>query len=614
MALSAARMVAWEYDPATGVVVTSENASDVYGFPSGEWVENVDRGLNLLHPDDVDRHRATLAAAVASGEGFTSNFRMVRPDNGAVQWMEERGHAVRDAAGTTLRLIGVNMDITARKDAEAALRQSEERLAFVRRSSGVGFWYCDLPFNVLQWDDLVKEHFHLPPDAAVTIQTFYDRIHSDDREPTRLAIERSITERTHYDTDYRTINPDSGAVKWVRAIGRTFYAPDGTPTRFDGVTLDVSDQKQAEASLRESEERFRLVADAAPVMIWMSGTDSLVNWYNQPWLDFTGRSMEQEVGNGATEVVHPDDLGRTLPIYVAAFDARAPFSMEYRVRRHDGEFRWLICNGVPRYREDGEFAGYIGSCFDVTDYKNAQAALKDADRRKDEFLATLAHELRNPLAPIRSGLEVIRVAGGTGPVEKARSIMERQLGQLVRLVDDLLDLSRVTLGKRVLRRERVELRAVIDAALETARPVIEQAGHELTVVMPDYPIFMDGDAIRLAQVVSNLLNNSAKYTPRGGHIRLPVGREDNMPIVAFADTGIGIPPAMLGEIFEMFTQVDRTLERATGGLGIGLSLVKGLVEMHGGTIAASSEGERRGSEFVVRLPLGLAGVPTVELP
>jgi PAS domain S-box-containing protein len=294
IALSAARMVAWEYDPATGAVVTSDNAPDVYGLPSGESVR--DGGLTLLRPDDVDRHRAALAAAAAAGEGFTSEFRMVRPDNGAVQWMEVRGHAVRDEAGTTLRIVGVNMDITARKQAEASSHESEERLAFVRRSSGVGFWYCDLPFDVLQWDELVKDQFHLPPDAAVTIQTFYDRIHPDDREPTRQAIERSIAGRTPYTTDYRTVDPDTGAVKWVRAIGRTFYAADGTPTRFDGVTLDVTHQKRAEASLRESEERFRLMADAAPVMIWMSGTDKLVSWYNQPWLAFTGRTMEQEVG------------------------------------------------------------------------------------------------------------------------------------------------------------------------------------------------------------------------------------------------------------------------------------------------------------------------------
>jgi PAS domain S-box-containing protein len=496
--------------------------------------------------------------------------------------------------------------------AEAALRQSEERLAFVRRSTGVGFWYCDLPFDVLQWDDLVKDHFHLPPDAAVTIQTFYDRIHPDDREPTRQAIERSIAERTHYNTDYRTVNADTGAVKWVRAIGRTFYAADGTPTRFDGVTLDVSDQKQAEASLRESEQRFRLVADAAPVLIWVSGTDQLRHWFNQPWLAFTGRSMAREVGNGWAEGVHPDDLDRCLQTYAAAFDARTPFSMEYRLRRQDGEFRWLIDNGVPRFKSGGEFDGYIGSCIDVTEYKNAEAGLREADRRKDEFLATLAHELRNPLAPIRSGLQVIGMVGADGTIEQTRSMMERQLLQMTRLVDDLLDVSRLTTGKLALRKERLELRGVIAAALETSRPVIEQQGQLLSVVVPDEPIFVDGDAIRLAQVVSNLLTNSAKYTHPGGHIRVSVARDDATAVLAVADDGIGIPTDMLEAVFVMFTQVDRTLEKTSGGLGVGLSLVKGLVAMHGGTIEARSEGEGRGSEFTVRLPFATAAVSKSE--
>jgi len=487
--------------------------------------------------------------------------------------------------------------------AEAALRESEERSAFVRRSSGVGFWYCDLPFDVLQWDELVKAHFHLPPSAVVTIQTFYDRMHPDDREPTRQAIERSIASRTSYNTHYRTVDPETGAVKWVRAIGRTAYAADGSPMQFDGVTLDVSDQMRAEASLRESEQRFRLVADAAPVLIWLSGTDTLRSWFNQPWLAFTGRSMAQEVGNGWANGVHPDDLDRYLRTQISAFDARAPFSMEYRLQRHDGEFRWLIVNAVPRFSSGGEFEGYIGSCLDVTDYKNAEAGLRDADRRKDEFLATLAHELRNPLAPIRNGLEVIRMAGASGTVELARSMMDRQLTHLIRLVDDLLDVSRVTSGMLELRTGRLDLRGVIDAAVETSRPAIEQAGHDLAITLPNEPIFVDGDLTRLAQVVSNLLNNSAKYTRRGGQISLGIAREDETAVVSVKDNGIGIPPAMLGRVFDMFTQVDRTLERTTGGLGIGLSLVKGLVEMHGGTIEARSDGEGMGSEFVVRLPV-----------
>ena len=559
-----------------------------------------------MHDREIDQVRATK-----------------QPIRGEVPFKGTLGRRIYDyifvpvlgADGEVEAVAGTTRDVTERKESEERLRASEERSAFVRRSSGVGFWYCDLPFDVLQWDELVKAHFHLLPDAVVTIQTFYDRIHPDDREPTRRAIEESIAGRGPYDVDYRTVDPDTGAVKWVRAIGRTFYDADGAPTRFDGVSLDVSKQKRAELSLRESEERFRLMADAAPVMIWMSGTDKLVSWYNQPWLDFTGRSMEDVVGIGVTEVVHPDDVGRTLPLYAAAFDARAPFSMEYRLRRRDGEYRWLICNGVPRYRSDGEFEGYIGSCFDVTDYKNAQAALREADQKKDEFLATLAHELRNPLAPLRNGVQIIKLAADDSQaVEKARSIMERQVVQMARLIDDLMDLSRISRGKIVLRTTRLRLADVVKDAVDTARPLIEERGHTLTLDVPLEPIEVDADGTRLAQVFGNLLNNAAMYTDRGGRIRLAIERQGSDAVVTVEDNGIGIPAHMLPQVFEMFTQVDRSLEKSQGGLGIGLNIVKRLVEKHGGSVEAQSSGAGQGSRFVVRLPVAMTAAAQADGP
>ena len=327
----------------------------------------------------------------------------------------------------------------------------------------------------------------------------------------------------------------------------------------------------------------------------------------------------------AFAAIHPDDRERVREAVYAATrpDDPVPHDEEYRVVHPDGSIRWISAKGRANFdhQEPGRLISVDGTVADITGRKVIEeererllGQLQDADRRKDEFLATLAHELRNPLAPIRNGLQVMRLAGANGTIEQARIMMERQLVQLIRLVDDLLDTSRLTSGKLELRRERIELRAVIDAAVETCRPVIEQAGHELAVVVPGDPILMDGDVTRLAQVVSNLLINSAKYTPPGGHIRLSVRCEKDMVVLVVADDGIGIPPNMLGKVFEMFAQVDRALEKTTGGLGIGLSLVKGLVQMHGGTIEARSEGDGRGSEFIVRLPVMMSPVCKVEPP
>jgi signal transduction histidine kinase/ActR/RegA family two-component response regulator len=263
---------------------------------------------------------------------------------------------------------------------------------------------------------------------------------------------------------------------------------------------------------------------------------------------------------------------------------------------------YLFGNAAPLFDEAGKVRGAVSVLVDVSEQKRAEAALRKADRRKDEFLATLAHELRNPLAPIRNALHVLRAdAAAEDDRRKARDMIERQVQQMVRLIDDLLDVSRITSGKMRLRLERVDLADVVRTAVDTSRPLIEAHGHQLAVTLPAEPCALHADPTRLAQVFSNLLNNAAKYTEPGGHIWLTAQREDGVVAVRVKDSGIGIAAEQLPYIFEMFSQVTPALERSQEGLGIGLSLARGLVQMHGGTIAASSDGVGKGTEFMVRL-------------
>ncbi len=358
-----------------------------------------------------------------------------------------------------------------RAAAESALAANRARLDYAVQLSGVGFWYCDLPFDELLWDDRVKAHFWLPLDARVTLDLFYERIHSEDRERTRAAVDASIANHSTYDVVYRTVHPSTGNVKHVRALGGAAYAPDGTPMRFDGVTLDVS-------------------------------------------------------------------------------------------------------------------------------------ALREHDQRKDEFLATLAHELRNPLAPIRTGLDLIAMSDDRAVAARAVPMMKRQVEHLVRMVDDLLDVSRISLGKVALVVNRTELHTIIDGAIETVRGQIDAAGHELTVELAGGSLPLDVDPTRIAQVFANLLSNAAKYTPRGGRIRIVAEREPNSWLcVRVSDTGVGMPVDQLSLVFEMFAQLGQSIDRANPGLGIGLTLARRLVEMHGGTISAASPGPGQGSTFTVRLRL-----------
>jgi len=284
---------------------------------------------------------------------------------------------------------------------------------------------------------------------------------------------------------------------------------------------------------------------------------------------------------------------------------------EVDIRFPDGTAATLFEYAMPMFDSSGVVRGCVGVFVDITDRKRSEAILLEADHRKDEFLATLAHELRNPLAPLRNGLQVMKLEShNASAVERSRDMMERQLGHMVRLIDDLLDVSRIRLGKITLQKQRVQLANVIQQAVEISRPLINDHGHQLSIQGLSDAIILDADATRLAQVFSNLLNNAAKYTERGGLIQVEISTSDNTVSVRVRDNGVGISATMLPKLFEMFTQVDRSLERSRGGLGIGLSLVKQLIEMHGGHVSARSEGPGTGSEFTVRLPLNLKEVRT----
>jgi signal transduction histidine kinase/CheY-like chemotaxis protein len=268
-----------------------------------------------------------------------------------------------------------------------------------------------------------------------------------------------------------------------------------------------------------------------------------------------------------------------------------------------GEPIWIRTRSEVVHDVHGNIVGLRGTVQDITEHKRAERALKDADRQKDEFLATLAHELRNPLAPLRNGLQIMKLAESDATtVRKARSMMERQLGQMAHLIDDLMDLSRISMGRIALQKKRLRLSDAIHDAVDLSRPLLDEEGHTFLLDVPRESIYVEGDRTRLAQVFANLLNNAAKYTDRGGRIRLLVERQGGDAIATVEDNGVGIAAPMLSKVFDMFTQVDRSLEQSRGGLGIGLNIVKRLVEMHDGRITAESDGPGTGSRFVVRLP------------
>ncbi len=365
------------------------------------------------------------------------------------------------------------------------------------------------------------------------------------------------------------------------------------------VFRDITDRKRAE----EARAILAAIVESSDDAIVSKTIDGIIRSWNAGAERLFGYSSAEAVGQPITLIIPPERLAEER--YILDRLVRGERIEHYETVRVSRQGRRLdISLTVSPIRDgDGRIVGASKVARDITDRKRSEEALREADRRKDEFLALLAHELRNPLAPLRNGLEIMRLAAGdANAVSQARGMMARQLGHMVRLIDDLLDVSRINRNRMELRRSRLLLADVLSSAVETARPLIDAAGHTLVVSLPPEPVALDADLTRLAQVFANLLNNSAKYTDRGGHIWLTAEQRGDDVFVAVRDDGIGIPAESLPTIFDMFSQVDRTIERSRGGLGIGLALVKGLVEMQGGTVTAESAGAGKGSTFTVRLP------------
>ncbi|MGZ8186439.1 MAG: PAS domain S-box protein, partial [Methylobacter sp.] len=394
-----------------------------------------------------------------------------------------------------------------------------------------------------------------------------------------------------------------GEPRWVYAT----YSPDidaaGRVRGFVVHVLDTSERKRVEGALRESEQAFRSLAEAVPQIVWATRPDGWNIYFNQKWVDYTGLTLEESYGHGWNTPFHPDDKQRAWKAWQQATQFHESYSLECRLRRADGVYRWWLIRGMPMRDANGEIQKWFGTCTDIEDLKQAEEALREADQRKDEFLAMLAHELRNPLAPISNAVHIMKRSNlDKAQLAWCRDVIDRQVEQLVRLVDDLLDVSRISRGKIELKKEPLTLSAIVQRAVETSQPLMNARRHELSVCLPPEPVYVEGDLIRLSQCVSNLLTNAAKYTDTGGCIRLTVEQAVDDIFIRVRDNGRGITPAALPSLFQLFYQVDSNIDRSEGGLGIGLSLVKNLVAMHGGSVEAFSEGRGQGSEFVIRLP------------
>ncbi|HEV7282401.1 MAG TPA: PAS domain S-box protein [Pirellulaceae bacterium] len=735
---------------------------------------------SLIEAVYAEDRETVIAALARQARGETTNveYRIVRPD-GIVRWIWDRGFPVRDDCGTVYRVAGVAGDVTERKLAEATLAEGAARLRRIVESNVVGLIVADFRGRVLEANDAFLGAIgYTQDDLRSGRLNFLDLTPAEHRPLDERAMAEMTAAGRHAPYEKEYVRKDGSRVPVL--VGTSYLGKDPEGSELGvGFILDLTESKKAERALRESEEKFRHMADTIPQLAWMAGPDGHIFWYNRRWYEYTGTTPEQMEGWGWQSIHDPLELPKVLERWKRSIASGEPFDMVFPLKGADGLFRPFLTRVNP-LRGEGGIRYWFGTNTDISEQKRAEDAsrfladasaalasvldcrstlekvawlavprfgdwcavhlvepdgslrrlavahadpskvqlayellrryppdpsvlvgaahvartgeselseeindsllaaadrdeerlrilrqiglksyvcvpmkvrgktlgvltfvaaessrrysaaelalaeelaaraavaventllydeLREADRRKDEFLAMLAHELRNPLAPIRSGLDLLGLIGTDGQIIEP---MQQQVEHLVRLVDDLLDVSRIMRGKVELRKEPVNLSSVVARAVATARPLIEAHGHEFSLELPPEPVPLDADPVRLAQVIGNLLINAAKYTPDGGRIRLSAQAANGDAVVEVSDTGIGIEPDLLPRVFDLFTQAERTVDRSQGGLGIGLTLVKSLVELHGGSVSAHSEGPGRGSQFAVRLQVSRESAP-----
>jgi PAS domain S-box-containing protein len=475
----------------------------------------------------------------------------------------------------------------ARRRAEEALRKQSEWLRVTLSSIGDAVISTDAEGRVTFMNGIAEFLTGWPQAEALgrPLPDVFQIINEQSHQPVENPALRALREGVIVGLANHTVLIAKDGTE--RAIDDS-AAPIRTEREVIGCVLvfrDITEQRLADRALRESEGRLRFVMDSMPQKIFTAKPNGDVDYFNPIWTEFTGLTFEQIRDWGWTQFIHPEDVAENVRVWQQSIDTGQPFQFEHRFRRADGEYRWHISRAFPMRDAAGRVLMWIGSNTEIREQRQTAnklpqlaAELSEADRRKNEFLAMLAHELRNPLAPIRNAVQIMRLTGGNADaVHSASEMMERQIGQMVRLVDDLLDVSRISRGKIELRRGRIELASAVNHAVEAIRPQCKSRDHALSVTLPPQPVYLNADPTRLAQVVGNLLNNACKFTARGGRIWLSVELEGGQAVIRVLDTGIGIAADQLPRIFEMFTQIDTSLERAQSGLGIGLMLVRELV-------------------------------------
>ena len=579
--------------------------------------------VTAVHPEDLANSLELWAKSIATGQPYETHQRIRHKASGRYRWNLTRAVPMRNPEGVITKWYGTNTDIEEQKTAEEIARKKDFSLRTALDAGRMGTWELNIANTFLTCSDTCHANYGLLASEELTYQKIATMVHAEDQEYWLKTIEAAVQTACDLEMEYRISWPDQ-SIHWIYVRGSATTNAEGQTVALSGVSIDITERKilettasearrSAEASdkaqrtinhaLRAAQEQteqqkrmYETVLDNTADFNYVFDLAGRFAYTNKALADLLQKSCDEVVGKNFFDLGYPPELAERLQRQIQdvittkqSVRDETPYTSAAGTRAYEYILR-------PVISADGSAEAVAGSTRDITDFK-------EANRRKDEFLAMLAHELRNPLAPISNSIHIMKSTSVSDKIrEEAAMLVDRQIVQMTHLLNDLLDVSRVTLGKIELRLQRIALADVINMAVESVRPLIESREQTLSVHLPDGTIWLNADETRMAQIFSNLLNNAAKYTQKQGRIQITAQAGADGVTVKISDNGIGIPKEMQCHIFDLFSQVDSSLERAQGGLGIGLTLVKSLIEMHKGNVTVQSEGKGKGSVFTIRLP------------
>lgn len=597
-----ARVGGWELQVDPQVMYWSDTTREIHEVPPG-FVPHLDAAIQF-YKEGWSRERITEATsnAIASGTPFDLELQVVTA-RGNELWVRAIGKA-EFVGGRCRRLFGTFQDIDAQRKSRDKIAEQSEFLDRIVMGLPEGFALFENNGRILRVNPAfcaMTGYSATELTGQVPPYSFWPV--SEEAAPDAPQSRPSTPLRTFHDSMELVFRRKNGEAFVALVNPATIRDATGTPLYSFATIQDVSERKKAEAALFESQQLYAGLVASAPVGVFKTDAAGRCLFANATCSAIVGLEVAEIVAQGWLSALAPADRVGVQAEWRQALSMRSAFSRECRIASAEGGDRWVLVQTAPLQDPAGGLVGHIGTLTDISERKRTEDALREADRRRTEFLALLAHELRNPLNPIRNAVKLMQQAADSGEQEWCREVIDRQVNHLARLIDDLLDVSRIARNKLELRREPVQLQSVLETALSMTQGLIDQRRHNVSVALPHRTVWLDGDPVRLSQVFMNVISNAAKYTADGGQIGIRALLAGDSVSVSIVDNGAGIARDHLPHVFEMFYQAPETRQFALGGLGLGLSLTRQLVEMHGGKVLAFSDGPGEGSEFVVQLPV-----------